>query len=141
MNQGGHGGWSLHGIGHPNVQTQLRRFPHRAHKQQQGHKIINGQRIARKTHNLPRDRGQGGKQCIKLHRAKMQVNRKNPQRQPQIPHTVDHKGLHGRRVGRWFFMPKPNQQIGCQTDAFPSKKQLHQIIRRHQHHHAKHKQV
>ena len=44
-------------------------------------------------------------------------------------------------MGRFLVIPEPNQQVRSNTNPFPAKKQLHQIICCYQHQHGKGKQA
>ena len=117
------------------MQKQLRRFTHRAHKEQEGNHIRRIPLSPQERHRLVRQIWCSSKDIIKADAIRHQEQREYPQRKAEIAHPVDHKGLDRRRVRAWFLVVKPDQQIGRDTHAFPTKEHLHEVVRRDQHQH------
>ena len=121
MNKRRDRGRAFHRIGQPCVQQKLRRLAHRAHEQQQanrgqhwhGHakeiKLPTGQRFGRGEHR------------IKLQRANREINRRHAENKTKITDAVDDKSFNGGRIGRGFFEPEADKQIGGKANTFPTK--------------------
>ncbi len=59
----------------------------------------------------------------------------NAEHEAEIADAVHHEGLDGCGIGRWLLEPEPDEQIACQSDAFPAEEHLDQIVGSHQHQH------
>ena len=117
------------------MQQELRRLATCAHKKQQtgqGHGVPV---IAKGHYRFTGKRRHAGKNRLKTHGTGQLKHQENAQSKAKVANTIDHKGLHRSRIGRWFLEPETNQQIRGQTHTFPAEEHLHQIVRRHQHQH------
>ncbi len=111
MDQRGDRCWTLHRVGQPCVQNKLRRFAHRANKQQQTQRRQNIDIVACEHKCLARKGGRGGKHGIEIQRTKNMENAVNTERKPEIAHAVDDKRLDRGGIGRRLVVPKPDQQV------------------------------
>ena len=135
VNQRRDGGRAFHRIRQPGVQQELRRLAHRPHEEQQADDGENIALAAEEIEGLAGHGRGGGEDGVELDGAENGEDGEYAQGEAEIAHPVDHKGLDGRRIGRWFQIPEADQQIGGQTDALPAEEHLQQVVRRHQHEH------
>jgi hypothetical protein len=70
-------------------------------------------------------------------------HRKNAEPEAEIADAVDDEGLNGGGIRFRLVIPESDQEIACEPDALPAKKQLHQIVGGHQHQHreGEHRQI
>ena len=135
MDQGADRGRPLHGIRQPGMQGHLGRLTHGADKQQDAngrHHIPFPAQEIEALANLSRS---GREDRVEIQRAKHREDRHDPQGKAKIADPVNQKGLDRGGIGGRSMIPKADQQIGGQTNPFPAKEQLQEIIRRHQHQH------
>ena len=135
VNKGGDRRRAFHGVGQPGVQHKLRRLAHGADEQQYGD---NRQRMpvlieevdAQFLDRRGRDCAKGIDNSVVFHRIEYGVklngaedveNRHDAKGEAEIADTVDHKGFDRRIIGGLFLEPETNEQIGGETDPFPTK--------------------
>ena len=84
--------------------------------------------------------GGGSKDIIKLDGIGQVEQAKNPQGKAKVTHTVDHKGLDSRRIGRGFTVIEPDQKVRGYAHTLPAEEHLYQIVRGDQRQHGKGKE-
>ncbi len=72
---------------------------------------------------------------VELDRIEDEIDRHDTEREAEIAHAIDDKGLDRRGVGRRLFVPEADEKIGRQTDPFPPEEHLYKVIRGHQRQH------
>ncbi len=135
------GGRSLHRVGQPGMQPDLRRFAHRADEQQDAQR---GQRMNVVTEELEIGVdlfGRRGEHGVEADRVVEQEHAHDAEREAEIADPVDHEGLDRRGVGGRPVIPEADQEVGAQADAFPAEEHLNEIVRRHQHQHEESEEV
>ena len=80
------------------------------------------------------------KHHIKIDRARQVEQAKDTKRETKVANAVDDKRLHRGGTCGWFLKVEPDQQIGCNAHAFPTKEHLNQVVRGHQHQHGEGKE-
>ena len=142
VNQCGNRGRTFHRIGQPDVQRELRRFTHRAHKQQQagygnqrpfhtGEKLDGGILYV----------GQIGEYVlIAQAAAEIGKHQADTEQKAEVADAVDQKGFQvGKNRARTFEI-ETDQKIRHQTHRFPTEEELDEVVAHNQHQHAECKQ-
>ena len=133
--------WTLHSIGQPRVQSDLRRFAHRADEQQEAQQFDGRQFHAEETDAFSDIVRSGYEYRRKMDRFEHQPNAKNSQCKAEVSDTVHDKGLDGSGVGRRPVVPKSDQKIGTEANTLPPEEELDQIVRGDQHQHGEGKEA
>ena len=135
MDERGDGRRALHRVREPGVEQELGRFAHRAHEEQQARKRHRVPVEADEVNSLAGEPGRSGKHLIVCDRSRQLKGEEDAEREAEVAHTVDDKGLDGCGVGRGALVPEADQQVGHEADALPAEEQLDEIVGRHQHQH------
>jgi hypothetical protein len=125
----------FHGIGKPGVQQELRRFSHRPHEQKETDQRERIHVPGQEVNGLAGERWRLRENGVEVDRAGHQEHREDAERKAEIADAIDDEGLDGGGVRLRLLVPETDEQIAHQPDALPAEKQLHEIVRRHQHQH------
>src|SRR5690606_23556768 len=126
-----------------------RRFTHRTHEEQQADNRQSSLFMQFITEEVQNNRlGTICRQVISgscknrrvIHRLEQNEHAENTQQKTEVTDAVNDKRFHRSCISRWPLEPETNQQIGCQTNAFPAKEHLHQIVRCDERQHRKSKE-
>ena len=135
MDQGRHRSGTLHGIGQPGVEAELRRFPHGADEQKEGDdrqrvKLAaeDDDRAVSELVHLPED-------DVVLDRVEQEEDGSDTQHEGEVADTIDDEGLDGGGTSRRAIVPEADQEVGGETDTFPAEEQLQEVVGGDEHEH------
>ena len=118
MDKSRHGSRSRHGIGQPNLQRKLGRFPDKTAGQSQRDAGSGSSGIG--SHKLA--------QFGKVYGAKYPVSQHDADEEAEVPHPVDDKGLL-RGIGSFLGMKiVSNEHVGAKADQLPENENQDQVV-------------
>ena len=125
----------LHRVRKPDVERNLRRFPRRADKEQQG-----DERQCPEA-RLWTQRGRRSREVLEIERAESNVCEEDPEKEPEIADAVDDEGFLAGVGSTLLLIPKAHQQVRAKADALPAHEHHEKVRAQDEHEHERRKQI
>ena len=134
VDERGDRGRSLHGVGQPGVERDLRALSSCTEEEQQ--------RRGGDRHRSPRERERRRVEDVaEVQAAAPHEQDQHAEQEPEVAHAVHDERLLPRLGGSRPLVPEADQQVRAQAHAFPAHEHEQEVVGQHQREHREHEQV